>query len=65
MSQSRVWSPTFDTPATTRSEATDQLGEFLEDKLRGVEDYARANPWSFGMWMVGVGFVLGWKLKPW
>ena len=65
MSQSKVWSPTYDTPAEYGRESADQLGDFLEDRLRSVEDYARANPWSFGMWMVGVGFVLGWKLKPW
>lgn len=65
MSESRVWSPPYDLPADTQKEATDQLGGFLEERLRSVEDYARANPWSFGMWMVGVGFVLGWKLKPW
>jgi hypothetical protein len=30
-----------------------------------VEDYARAKPLSFALWAFGIGFVLGWKLKPW
>jgi hypothetical protein len=30
-----------------------------------LEDYARAKPLSFAMWSFGIGFALGWKLKPW
>ncbi len=30
-----------------------------------LEDYARARPLSFAMWTFGIGFALGWKLKPW
>jgi hypothetical protein len=30
-----------------------------------IEDYARAKPVSFGLWALGIGFVLGWKMKPW
>jgi hypothetical protein len=30
-----------------------------------LEDYARARPLSFAIWAFGVGFALGWKLKPW
>ena len=29
------------------------------------EEYARAKPLSFALWTFGVGFALGWKLKPW
>ncbi len=65
MNQSPVWSPPQDSPVSRREESADQLGEFLEERLRGVENYARTNPWAFGMWMAGIGFVLGWKLKPW
>ena len=34
------------------------LGEFLLE-------YARENPASAALWCFGVGFVLGWRLKPW
>lgn len=30
-----------------------------------LEDYARAKPIPFAFWTFGIGFVLGWKLKPW
>jgi hypothetical protein len=30
-----------------------------------LEDYARAKPLSFAMWTFGIGFALGWKIKPW
>ncbi len=30
-----------------------------------IEDYARAKPLSFALWTFGLGFALGWKLKPW
>jgi hypothetical protein len=30
-----------------------------------VEEYARAKPVPFALWTFGIGFALGWKLKPW
>jgi hypothetical protein len=30
-----------------------------------LTEYARENPGTAAMWCLGVGFVLGWKLKPW
>jgi ElaB/YqjD/DUF883 family membrane-anchored ribosome-binding protein len=30
-----------------------------------IEDYARENPLTFAAWAFGIGFILGWKLKPW
>ncbi len=30
-----------------------------------VKSYARREPIAFGLWALGIGFVLGWKLKPW
>jgi hypothetical protein len=37
-------------------------GEAAIDFLR---EYARERPEIVAMWAFGVGFVLGWKLKPW
>jgi hypothetical protein len=49
--------------------ATAQPVTWAESTLRSVvdslEDYARARPLSFAMWTFGIGFALGWKLKPW
>ncbi|GIX00449.1 MAG: hypothetical protein KatS3mg111_3781 [Pirellulaceae bacterium] len=29
------------------------------------EEYARERPEMVALWAFGIGFVLGWKLKPW
>lgn len=36
-----------------------------EDLVHYLKEYARADPQKAALWCVGVGFVLGWKLKPW
>jgi hypothetical protein len=41
----------------------DQVPALLDNMVASVELYAREKPWQFGLWMAGVGFVLGWKLK--
>jgi len=41
------------------------MENMAHDALDRVKDYARANPTSFALWALGIGFVLGWKLKPW
>ena len=33
--------------------------------MAGIENYARREPWTFATCVFGVGFILGWKLKPW
>lgn len=45
------------------SEEPAPLPEMLEHALAQVEIYAREKPWHFGLSMMGIGFVLGWKLK--
>ncbi len=44
------------------SEAS-SIQPMLEHALETLEDYGRRNPWNFGLAMLGLGFVLGWKLK--
>ncbi len=36
-----------------------------EDAIDYLERYARQNPAAVAMWCFGLGFILGWKLKPW
>jgi ElaB/YqjD/DUF883 family membrane-anchored ribosome-binding protein len=36
---------------------------WIEQTIESVETYAREKPWQFGAWMLGIGFVLGWKMK--
>ena len=37
----------------------------LEDIYKYCVDYARERPDVAALWCFGIGFVLGWKLKPW
>ena len=41
------------------------LEHMANEAVDRLKLYARENPVSFGLWALGVGFVLGWKLKPW
>lgn len=41
------------------------LPDYIERSMEAIKDYARREPWMFATWVFGVGFVLGWKLKPW
>ena len=41
------------------------LESMANDVLDHLRDYAREHPAAFGLCALGVGFVLGWKLKPW
>ena len=38
---------------------------FANEALDHVKAYAKENPVGFGLWALGIGFVLGWRLKPW
>lgn len=39
--------------------------EAVGDLVCHLKKYAGDNPVSAALWCVGIGFVLGWKLKPW
>ncbi len=39
--------------------------ELSQDLLQIAIDYARENPGYAALACLGMGFVLGWKLKPW
>jgi hypothetical protein len=42
-----------------------RIDEIAEGMLDYVKQYAREQPVSAMLWALGIGFVLGWKLKPW
>lgn len=57
---------TFDRPATSGAETV--LGYDMrpgQDFVQYLKDYARERPDVAALWCFGVGFILGWKLKPW
>ena len=37
----------------------------LDDLLCYAKTYARERPEVCALWCFGIGFILGWKLKPW
>jgi len=36
-----------------------------EETLQHFRSYVREKPEQAALWCLGIGFVLGWKLKPW
>jgi hypothetical protein len=54
------------------SDMTQALGDapgtieaVADDLLNSLRQYVREKPESAALWALGIGFVLGWKLKPW
>lgn len=50
------------------SQGSNESGQNLrpmQDMMEYFSDYARANPEAAALWCFGIGFILGWKLKPW
>jgi hypothetical protein len=43
----------------------DEALETLPDLVTYATTYARQHPDVAALWVFGIGFVLGWKLKPW
>jgi len=37
----------------------------VERTVETVASYAREKPVSAVLWAAGIGFLLGWRLKPW
>jgi len=36
-----------------------------QDLVEYLKTYAQERPEAAALWCFGIGFVLGWKLKPW
>jgi hypothetical protein len=39
--------------------------EPLHDCVGYFREYSRERPDVVALWCLGIGFILGWKLKPW
>jgi len=37
----------------------------VEDAIEYFRNFAQEKPEQAALWCLGIGFVLGWKLKPW
>jgi hypothetical protein len=57
------------TTTSTKDSAARRPSEDPKELTRDIVDYlteyARDNPGHAALFCLGVGFVLGWKLKPW
>lgn len=42
-----------------------EVCDIQEDMVNYLTRYARENPGYAALTCLGVGFILGWKLKPW
>jgi ElaB/YqjD/DUF883 family membrane-anchored ribosome-binding protein len=49
----------------THETAPAVIGQWLESVLERTREFTREHPDQALLWAAGVGFVLGWKLKPW
>lgn len=54
----------YDRPAMTSFDAQAAMKPG-QDFVQYLKDYARERPDVAALWCFGVGFILGWKLKPW
>lgn len=63
-SQSKKTSSEAGWPGET-SPASKHEYQPLEDAAEYARNFARERPEVAALWCLGVGFILGWKLKPW
>ena len=52
-------------PAAEARHLLDEEKEMTGDLAEYLANYSRQNPGTAALTCLGVGFVLGWKLKPW
>jgi hypothetical protein len=50
---------------TSFSMGSEQEIDAARDIVEYLKEYARQKPEVAALWCFGIGFVLGWKLKPW
>jgi hypothetical protein len=46
-------------------EGQTSFASWTGDLVERVEHFTREKPTTALLWALGIGFVLGWKLKPW
>ena len=56
---------TASTKESTARRSEEDTKELTRDIVDYLTEYARDNPGHAALFCLGVGFVLGWKLKPW
>jgi hypothetical protein len=54
-----------DMTQATRFDDSFSLEAYANEAIDRVKQYARDEPITFALVALGIGFVLGWRLKPW
>lgn len=44
---------------------SDHPSDLGQDLVEYLKEYAREKPEVAALWCFGIGFIIGWKLKPW
>ena len=69
MSNETMAATTFAEPAEEQDRLAETAGDTELTAAQAAYEcfrvYARERPGVVALWCVGLGFVLGWKLKPW
>ena len=52
-------------PKTEDSRPLHETPAQCSDLVEFARQYTRQKPGVVALWCLGIGFVLGWKLKPW
>jgi hypothetical protein len=55
----------FTPGAKSPQRSTDSRQDLLAGASEFLRDYSRSRPEVVALWAFGIGFILGWKLKPW
>lgn len=58
--ETRIWNP-----SEKQLETVQESQQPINDLIDYARNYAREKPEMAALWCLGIGFVLGWKLKPW
>jgi hypothetical protein len=61
-SQTPTYTSGTSDPFQAHRQQQHDIGRDLIDYLK---EYAREKPEVAALWCFGIGFILGWKLKPW
>ena len=49
----------------SKDNALSDQAELAHDLVEYLKEYAKEKPEVAALWCLGIGFILGWKLKPW
>ena len=52
-------------PYSEANPHVEDIGVVATQITQTFKEYARERPDVVALWCFGIGFVLGWKLKPW